>query len=291
MIHSECVSISSSSLKELKLRWNMASLVQKPAASSLNLSSRLASRLSISLPQRFVAKACVPVDDPGSEVLSGKERRKQRNERREELKVERRPVREVYEEKVLVKPSKKFARKDPLDMDRLEARGMQWWIVRVPKNGEKSSAENLSQALSAVFPELDFEVWAAAIPSKNMLANGSYSESRRGLHPGCIFLRCILNKELYDFIRGVERVTGFMGSKLTFRKRMVILPSSVGKLELDGMRAKVKAEEEEFALLKDEASRKKEEKRLAKKNKVKSSETVKVDAVTSGDTKLGLPSS
>lgn len=46
------------------------------------------------------------------------------------------------------------------------------------------------------------------------MKNGTISIKPKPLFPGCVFLRCVLNKELHDFIREVDGVGGFVGSKV-----------------------------------------------------------------------------
>lgn len=59
-----------------------------------------------------------------------------------------------------------------------------------------------------------FQVYAPAVHVKRRLKNGSYSIKPKPLFPGCIFFRCVLNKELHDFVREYDGVGGFIGSKV-----------------------------------------------------------------------------
>lgn len=72
----------------------------------------------------------------------------------------------------------------------------------------------ISNLVCSHISSLQFQVYAPAVQEKRKLKNGSYSIKARPLFPGCVFLRCILNKELHDFIRECDGVGGFVGSKV-----------------------------------------------------------------------------
>ena len=59
-----------------------------------------------------------------------------------------------------------------------------------------------------------FQVYTAAVNVKRKLKNGTCSVKPKPLFPGCVFLRCVLNREIHDFIRECEGVGGFVGSKV-----------------------------------------------------------------------------
>jgi len=58
------------------------------------------------------------------------------------------------------------------------------------------------------------QVYAPSVQVKRKLKNGSISVKPKPVFPGCIFIRCILNKEIHDSIRDVDGVGGFIGSKV-----------------------------------------------------------------------------
>lgn len=64
------------------------------------------------------------------------------------------------------------------------------------------------------FYDVCFQLFTPAVHVKGRLKNGSYSTTPKPLFPGCIFLRCVLNKELHDFIREYDGIGGFLGSKV-----------------------------------------------------------------------------
>lgn len=59
---------------------------------------------------------------------------------------------------------------------------------------------------------IDCQVYAPAVHVKRKLKNGTYSIKPKPIFPGCVFLRCVLNKELHDSIRECDGVGGFVGS-------------------------------------------------------------------------------
>jgi transcription antitermination factor NusG len=60
----------------------------------------------------------------------------------------------------------------------------------------------------------EFQVYAPAIHVKRKLKNGSHSVTSKAVFRGCVFLRCVLNKEIHDFILECDGVGGFVGSKV-----------------------------------------------------------------------------
>lgn len=59
-----------------------------------------------------------------------------------------------------------------------------------------------------------FQVYTPCVQVKRILKNGTISIRPKQLFPGCVFLRCVLNKHLHDFIRECDGVGGFVGSKV-----------------------------------------------------------------------------
>lgn len=200
------------------LQWSPSSLI--PSA------IRTTPRLSIS--------ACVV---ERNHQLTARERRQLRNERRESRSGY--SWKEEVEERLIKKPKKRYASwTEELNLDTLAESGQQWWVVRVSRVRGHETAQVLARALARQFPEMEFtvktsffteilgkikllsktngffQVYAPAVQVKRKLKNGSISVKPRPVFPGCIFIRCILNKEIHDAIREVEGVGGFIGSKV-----------------------------------------------------------------------------
>lgn len=171
--------------------------------------------------------------------LTARERRQLRNERRESKSGY--SWREEVEERLIKKPKKRYASwTEELNLDTLADAGQQWWVVRVSRVRGHETAQVLARALARQFPEMEFtvklhftaffekvteqifekvdylafQVYAPAVQVKRKLKNGSISVKPRPVFPGCIFIRCVLNKEIHDAIREVEGVGGFIGSKV-----------------------------------------------------------------------------
>lgn len=58
------------------------------------------------------------------------------------------------------------------------------------------------------------QMYTPAVQEKKRLKNGTISIKPKPLFPGCVFLRCVLNKEIHDFVRECDGVGGFVGSKV-----------------------------------------------------------------------------
>lgn len=57
-------------------------------------------------------------------------------------------------------------------------------------------------------------MYAPSVQVKRILKNGSLSVKPRAIFPGCVFLWCVMNKQVHDTIRECEGVGGFVGSKV-----------------------------------------------------------------------------
>ncbi|XP_015897066.3 uncharacterized protein LOC107430708 [Ziziphus jujuba] len=177
------------------------------------------------------------------EELSARERRRLRNERRESKAGNN--WREEVEERLLKKPKKIYKSwTEELNLDNLAKLGPQWWVVRVSRVRGHETAELIARCLARNFPHIDFKVYAPAIQVKTKLKNGSYSVKPKPLFPGCIFLRCILNKEIHDFIRECDGVGGFVGSKVGNTKRQINKPRPVSEVDMEAIFRQAKDEQE-----------------------------------------------
>lgn len=56
------------------------------------------------------------------------------------------------------------------------------------------------------------QMYFPSVQTKRKLKNGSITVKPKPLFPGYVFLKCVLNKDVHDFIRDYEGVGGFVGS-------------------------------------------------------------------------------
>ncbi|CAN6581357.1 unnamed protein product [Malus baccata var. baccata] len=148
----------------------------------------------------------------GTQHLTARERRQLRNERRESKTGT--SWKEEVEEKLLEKPTKKFANwKEELNLNNLAHEGPQWWIIKVSRVKGQETAQLIARLLARNYPQIDFKIYAPSIQDRKKLKNGNLVKPRP-LFPGCVFIRCVLDKELHDFIRECDGVAGFVGSKV-----------------------------------------------------------------------------
>ncbi|TYI33258.1 hypothetical protein ES332_A04G120700v1 [Gossypium tomentosum] len=146
--------------------------------------------------------------------LSARERRQLRNERRESKSGYN--WREEVEERLIKKPKKRYTSwTEELNLDNLAHLGPQWWVIYTP-----------------------------AVQEKKRLKNGSISVKPKPLFPGCVFLRCVLNKEIHDFIRECDGVGGFVGSKVGNTKRQINKPRPVSVDDMEAIFRQAKVEQE-----------------------------------------------
>ncbi|KAE8696539.1 MIP18 family protein [Hibiscus syriacus] len=122
--------------------------------------------------------------------------------------------REEVEERLIKKPKKRYTSwTEELNLDNLALLGPQWWVVRVARVRGLETDEVIARLLARNFPDIEFKIYTPTVQEKKKLKNGSISVKPKPLFPGCVFLRCVLNKEIHDFIREVDGVGGFVGSK------------------------------------------------------------------------------
>ncbi|XP_059647134.1 uncharacterized protein LOC132293610 [Cornus florida] len=190
---------------------------------------------------------CTPIsatlESVNGKTLTARERRQLRNERRES-----KPNynwKEEVEERLLKKPKKRYASwTEELNLDNLALLGPQWWVVRVSRVSGQDTAERLARTLARNYPNIDFKVYVPAVQVKRKLKNGSYSVKPKPLFPGCVFLRCVLNKEMHDFIRECDGVGGFVGSKVGNTKRQINKPRPVSVDDMEAIFQQAKEEQE-----------------------------------------------
>ncbi|XWS59907.1 hypothetical protein CRYUN_Cryun08bG0162200 [Craigia yunnanensis] len=175
--------------------------------------------------------------------LSARERRQLRNERRESKSGYN--WREEVEERLIKKPKKRYASwTEELNLDNLALLGPQWWVVRVSRVRGIDTAEVMARSLARNFPDIEFKMYTPAVQEKKRLKNGSISIKPKPLFPGCVFLRCVLNKEIHDFIRECDRVGGFVGSKVGNTKRQINKPRPVSVDDMEAIFRQAKEEQE-----------------------------------------------
>ncbi|XP_057527889.1 uncharacterized protein LOC130806717 [Amaranthus tricolor] len=186
------------------------------------------------------------LEEQEEEKLPARERRKVRNERRESKAFN---WKEEVEMRLIKKPKKRYASwTEELNLDNLAHLGPQWWVVRVSRVGGQETAERLARSLVINFPDIDFKLYFAAVQEKRKLKNGSVSIKPKPLFPGCVFLRCVLNKELHDFIRDFVGIGGFVGSKVGNTKRQINKPRPVDEDDMEKIFIQVKEEQEKADL-------------------------------------------
>ncbi|RVX06146.1 hypothetical protein CK203_018693 [Vitis vinifera] len=185
----------------------------------------------------------VSLDSADTRQLTARERRQLRNERRESKATTN--WREEVEERLLKKPKKRYASwTEELNLDNLALLGPQWWVVRVSRVSGQESAERLARSLARNFPDIDFKVYVPSVQVKRKLKNGSISVKPKPLFPGCVFLRCVLNKETHDFIRECDGIGGFVGSKVGNTKRQINKPRPVSVDDIEAIFKQSKEEQE-----------------------------------------------
>lgn len=149
------------------------------------------------------------------------------------------------EEKLLKKPKKEFKSwKEELNLDKLSLLGPRWWIVKVSRATGKDTVVRMMQALHRNFPDAEFKVYAAAVNEKKKLKNGSISVKPKPLYPGCVFLHCILNRELHNFIRECDGVGGFVGRMVGNTKRQINKPRPITDDDMEEIFQEVKEKQE-----------------------------------------------
>ncbi|XP_054782289.1 uncharacterized protein LOC129289537 [Prosopis cineraria] len=201
--------------------------------------------LSFIFPQTrsFSSSISASLDSTDIQELTARERRRLRNERRESKTTTN--WREEVEERLIKKPKKeKTSWTEKLNLDNLAKLGPQWWVIRGSRVRGQDTAQLLARSLARNFPDLEFKLYAPAVQVKRRLKNGSYSITPRPLFPGCIFFRCVLNKELHDFIREYDGIGGFLGSKVGSIKRQINRPKPVSADDMEEIFRQAKEEQE-----------------------------------------------
>lgn len=138
--------------------WNPPPPPPRPRFHRLSPPTTLSS-LSFTLPQTqsipFNFKLSSSISASETQELSGRERRRLRNERRESKN-----WREEVEERFIKKKPKKEYKSwtEELNLDNLIKLGPQWWVVRVSRVKGQYTAQVLARSLALNFPDMDFKV-------------------------------------------------------------------------------------------------------------------------------------
>ncbi|KAK9124371.1 hypothetical protein Sjap_013973 [Stephania japonica] len=205
-------------------------------------------------PPRSSIAATMESSVRGAEGLTVRERRRLRNERRES---KFNNWREEVEERLIEKPKKRYASwTEELNLDNLAELGPQWWGVRVSRVSGQDSAERMAKALARDFADIEFQVFYPAVEVKRKLKNGTISNKPKSLFPGCVFLKCILNKEIHDFIRECDGIGGFVGSKVGNKKRQINRPRPISAEDMEAIFVQVEEEQKkaDFAFKEEQQS-------------------------------------
>lgn len=108
-------------------------------------------------PQKTLLRVYATVESPKENLLTAKERRQLRNERRESKTGYN--WREEVEEKLIKKRKKQYKSwTEELNLDNLAKLGPQWWVVRVSRVNGHETAERMARSLARNFPAIDFQV-------------------------------------------------------------------------------------------------------------------------------------
>ncbi|KAG6433842.1 hypothetical protein SASPL_105460 [Salvia splendens] len=173
---------------------------------------------------------------------TGRERRQMRKERREG-----KPAynwKEEVEMKLIKKPKKRYVSwMEELNLDNLALLGPQWWVVRVSRVSGYETAERVARLMARTFPNMEFKVCSPSVQIKRKLKNGTLSVKPKPIFPGCMFLKCVMNKEVHDFIRECDGVGGFIGSKVGNTKRQINKPRPVDEDDMEAIFKQAKEEQ------------------------------------------------
>ncbi|KAG6437151.1 hypothetical protein SASPL_102062 [Salvia splendens] len=173
---------------------------------------------------------------------TGRERRQMRKERREG-----KPAynwKEEVEMKLIKKPKKRYVSwMEELNLDNLALLGPQWWVVRVSRVSGHETAERVARLMARTFPNMEFKVYSPSFQIKRKLKNGTLSVKPKPIFPGCMFLKCVMNKEVHDFIRECDGVGGFIGSKVGNTKRQINKPRPVDEDDMEAIFKQAKEEQ------------------------------------------------
>jgi len=89
---------------------------------------------------------------------------------------------------------------------------MRWYVVQSQSNYEKRVQAAIRE--QALFKELDDEIEEVLIPTEEVVEvkKGVKSQSERKLFPGYVLVKCNMTDEIWHLIKGISKVTGFVGA-------------------------------------------------------------------------------
>ncbi|KAF7142832.1 hypothetical protein RHSIM_Rhsim05G0202600 [Rhododendron simsii] len=199
----------------------------------------------LSLPPKRLIPVSAAVESSVNEqsLLTARERRQLRNERRESKPGTN--WKEEVENMLAEKPKeKKVPWREKLNLDKLALLGPQWWIVRVSRGSAEYISGVLARSLARKFPDVDFKVYFPSVNETRKLKNGSLSVKSKALYPGSVFLRCVLNTEIHDFVRDYRGVGGFVANKVGNTKMQINKPKPLPAVEMEAIFRQEKEEQE-----------------------------------------------
>ncbi|MBI1364313.1 MAG: transcription termination/antitermination protein NusG [Proteobacteria bacterium] len=89
---------------------------------------------------------------------------------------------------------------------------MRWYVVQSQSNYEKRVQAAIRE--QALIQELDDEIEEVLIPTEEVVEvkKGIKSQSERKLFPGYVLVKCNMTDEIWHLIKGISKVTGFVGA-------------------------------------------------------------------------------
>ncbi|CAM6129281.1 unnamed protein product [Calypogeia fissa] len=252
---------------------NVSSILRNSATlHSSSVPSLVCSSISLQT-QDFPSPNRGGVESSGSQNLSGRERRKLRNERREAHKLaQEQPWKEAVEDRLL-EPKKKIKTwQEDADINRCIEKGVQWWMLQTTRKYEFDVAEQIDIILPEKFPGREFKVIVPTVPVKTKLKDGSVSQARKKLYEGIVLLRCLLDRDVYVTVKNIPRAYEFFGTQAGHSLQPIVMPAPVSDFNMDRMFQKIRKQQEEYEEFKEQcrielAEQKKEKKRKDEEQK------------------------
>ncbi|KAF3334587.1 Transcription termination/antitermination protein NusG [Carex littledalei] len=169
--------------------------------------------------------------------------------------------REQVEERLLVeakinKKKKQLSRAQKLSINGLTQLGPQWWALRVSTIRTSEIATLLSRSLSTTFPQVQFKIYNPSVRHRRKSKDGAILIKQKPLVPGTMYLHCILDRQVHDFVKNCQGIGGFVGSQIeASHEEYFTKPRPVSA---DDLQAVLLREKEEQAAV-DKAFKEKEE--------------------------------
>jgi transcription antitermination factor NusG len=103
------------------------------------------------------------------------------------------------------------------------------------------------------------QILLPSVPRRKVLKDGRYSDARQRLYPGCLLVQCVLNREVYNFIRSVPGVWDFFGTRANTSVSDMIIPAAVSSIEIHEMFKRIEMEDAAFKEIREAANREADE--------------------------------